>query len=108
MFRDASSFDSNLGSWYIVIDSTSIDRADIPDVVGTIYAQNYFLDNQDPIYRIEQGGDSDRFIIVDGSQLSMVSADADRTAYTITIAAAGDLVFEDGNNRQTIHVTLVE
>ena len=108
MFEGATSFDRNLGSWYVTINNTSIKRADVPGVVGTISAQNPFLDNQDPIYRIEQGGDSDRFTIVDGNQLSMVLADADQTTYTVTIAATGYLVFEDGNNRRTIQVTLVE
>ena len=50
---------------------------------------------------IEPGGDSDRFTIVDGNRLSMVSVAADRTTYTVTISAAGDTVFEDGNNRRT-------
>ena len=62
---------------------------------------------QGPAYRIEPSGDSDRFTIVDGNQLSMVSAAADRTTYAATIAATGDSVFEDGNNRLTIQVTLV-
>ena len=106
MFANATSFDQNLGGWYVTIDRASIDRADIPGVVGTISAQNAFLDGQNPTYRIEPGGDSDRFTITDGNQLSMVSAAADRTAYTVTIAAAGDSVFEDGNNRRTIQVTL--
>ena len=108
MLDFAASLDRNLGGWYVVMDSTSIDRADIPGVVGTISARNAFLDGQNPTYRIEPGGDSDRFEITDGNHLSMVSADADRTAYTVTIAATGDSVFEDGNNRRTIQVTLVE
>ena len=56
---------------------------------------------------IEPGGDADRFVITDGNILSMVSADADRTAYMVTITATGDSVFEDSNNRQTIQVALV-
>ena len=107
MLDFAASFDQNLGNWYATIDSASIDRANVPGVVGTISALNPFLDGQNPIYRIEHGGDSDRFTITDGNQLSMVSADADRTTYTVTIAATGELVFEDGNNRWTIQVTLV-
>ncbi|MBI1657259.1 MAG: DUF285 domain-containing protein, partial [Thaumarchaeota archaeon] len=108
MLDFAASFDQNLGGWYVTIDSASIDRADVPGAVGTISAQNHFLDGQNPTYRIEHGGDSDRFEIADGNILRMVSTAADRTTYTVTITAAGDVVFEDGNNRRTIQVTLME
>ena len=106
MFDSAASFDQNLGGWYVVTDSVSIDRTDVPGVVGTISAQNSFLDGQNPTYHIELGGDSDRFIITDGNQLSMVSAAADQTTYTVTITATGNSVFEDGNNRRVVEVTL--
>ena len=68
------------------------------------------LDGQNPAYRIEPGGDLDRFTITDGNHLSMVSAAADRTTYVVTIAisTAGDTVFEDGNNRRVIEVALVD
>ena len=52
------------------------------------------------------GGDSDRFEITDRNHLNMVSAAADRATYTVTIAATGDAVFEDGNNRRTVEVVL--
>ena len=86
----------------------AVNRADIPSVVGTISAQNPFLYGQNPTYHIEPGGDSDRFEITDGNRLSMVSYIADQTIYTVTITAAGDSVFEDGNNGQVIEVTLTE
>lgn len=107
MFNGACSFNQNLGNWYVTIDSTSIDRADVPGMVETISAQNSFLDGQNPAYLIESGGDSHRFVITDGNLLSMVSAAADQTIYEVTISATGDSVFEDGNNRRTIQVTLV-
>ena len=106
MFLGAASFDQNLGGWYVVIDGASIDRADVPGVVGTISARNAYLDGQNPVYMIEPGGDSDRFEITDGNLLSMISADADRTTYTVTITATGYSVFEDGNNRQDVQVNL--
>ena len=106
MFDGATSFDQNLGVWYVTIDSASIDRADVPGVVGTISARNSFLNEQNPTYRIEPGGDSDRFTITGDNLLSMVSAAADRTTYAVTIAATGDSVFVDGNNRRTIQVTV--
>ena len=108
IFDSAASFEQNLGGWYITIDSVSIDRADVPGAVGTISAQNHFLDGQNPTYRIEPGGDSDRFVIIDGNQLSMISAATDQTTYAVTIIATGDSVFENGNNRRTIQVTLME
>ena len=102
----ATSFDQNLGRWYVALDNTSIDRADIPGVVGAISAQNPFLNKQNPVYVIVPGGDSDRFEITDGNRLSMISSDADRTTYTVTISATGGSVFEDGNNRRTVEVVL--
>ena len=105
MFDSAASFDQNLGSWYVTIDNTSIERADVPGMVGTISALNPYLDGQNPAYVIEPGGDSHRFAITDGNLLRMVSA-ADQTTYTITIAATGDSLFEDGNNRRTVQVIL--
>ena len=104
MFYFAYSFDQNLGSWYVTIDNTYIEKADVPGVVGTIYARNTYLDGQNPTYMIESGGDSHRFAIVDGNLLSMVSTAADQTTYIVTIAATGGSVFEDGNNRQNIQV----
>ena len=108
MFDSASSFDQNLGDWYVAIYNASINRADVPGVVGTISTQNPFLDDQNPTYLIEPGGDSNRFVITDSNRISMVSAAANQTSYTITITASGDSVFEDGNNRRTIQVTLVD
>ena len=89
-----------------MIDSASIDRADIPGVVGTISAGTPTWTGRIPPILIVPGGDSDRFTIVDGNHLSMVSADADRTTYTVTIAATGYSVFENGNNRRTVEVVL--
>ena len=108
MFFAAISFNQNLGDWYIVLDSVSIDRADVPGVVGTISAQNPFLDGQNPTYLIEPGDDSYWFAITGGNRLSMVSVDANRTTYTVTIAATGGSVFEGGNNRLTVEATLVD
>ena len=40
MFNGADAFDQNLGAWYIMLDSTAIDRTDIPGTVGQISSQN--------------------------------------------------------------------
>lgn len=57
-------------------------------------------------YTVEPGGDSDRFAITDGNQLSMVSAAADQTLCTATIAADNGNLFGDDSNRQTTEVVL--
>ena len=108
MFGGAKAFNQSLAGWYVVIGNASIDRAHVPGVVGIISAANPFLDGQNPTYRIVSGGDSDRFAIADSNRLVMASAAADRTTYAVTIAASGDSVFGDGNNRRTIQVTLLE
>jgi surface protein len=36
VFTNATSLDRNFGGWYVAIDSTSIDRANSPGVVGII------------------------------------------------------------------------
>jgi surface protein len=106
MFEGDTSFNQNLGNWYVAINNTSIKRADVPGVVGTISAQNAYLDRQNPTYTIVPGGDSDRFEITDGNQLIMLSAAANQESYTVTIVTTGDSVFEDGNNRQEIQIIL--
>ena len=107
MFGIAVSFDQNLGGWYVMIDSASIDRADVPGVVGTISALNPFLDGQNPTYVIEPGGDSDLFAITDGNHPKDGLGGRRPGDYTRSpSSAAGDSVFEDGNNRRTIQVTL--
>ena len=105
MFNSAAFFDQNLGNWYVTLNNTSIDRADIPGVVGAISAQNSFLDKQNPAYVIVSGGDSDRFEITDGNKLIMVSAAPDQESYTITITATGS-IYENGNNQKDIQIIL--
>ena len=105
MFSGASDFDQNLGNWYVTINSTSIDRADVPGTVGTISAQNAVLDGHGPVYGIVSGADSGRFEI-DGRLLIMNSTDADKDSYTVNVNAPGDSVFEDGNNWSALTVTL--
>ncbi len=105
MFSGASDFDQNLGNWYVTINSTSIDRADVPGTVGTISAQNAVLDGHGPVYGIASGADSGHFEI-DGSLLIMNSTDADRDSYTVNVNAPGDSVFENGNNWRALTVTL--
>ena len=107
MFQRAHSFDQNLGNWYITINNTSIERADIPGIVGTISAQNAYLDGHNPTYTIIPGSDSDRFEVTDGNKLIMVSAATDQESYTITIAAAPPgSNYENGNTQKDIQIVL--
>ena len=88
MFNGASAFRQNLGNWYVALDSTVIHADDAPGTVGTISAQNRYLDNQNPAYRLVAGGDSDSFEIPDGSSLSM-TVPPDKSLYTVTITSTG-------------------
>ena len=56
MFDGAATFGQNLGNWYVVLDDTTIDRIRVPEIVGTISAQNDFLGNHNATYAIGQGG----------------------------------------------------
>ena len=95
MFRDASAFEQNLGTWYIVLDGTSIDHDDAPGTVGSVSAQNSYLDNQNPVYGPGSGGDSGSFEI-NGSNL-VLNAVPTKNTYAVTITSTGD--FGSGNSR---------
>ena len=99
MFDDTRIFDQNLGMWYIVLDDTVIEGGNSTGTIGTIAAQNSFLDGQNPIYGIEPGGDSDHFE-VDGTALKLRTTAQNSLAggsYTITITSTGE--FGTGNSR---------
>ena len=99
MFDDTRIFDQNLGMWYIVLDNTVIEGGNSTGTIGTITAQNSFLDGQNPIYGIEPGGDSDHFEI-DGTALKLRTTAQNSLAggsYTITITSTGE--FGTGNSR---------
>ncbi len=96
MFNGASAFRQNLGNWYVALDSTVIHADDAPGIVGTISAQNQYLDNQNPAYRLVAGDDSDSFVITGGSSLSM-TVPPDKSLYTVTIASTGS--FGTSNHR---------
>ena len=95
MFALAGSFDQNLGPWYVVLDNSDIDYDDAPGSVGSISAQNPFLDGQDVAYSIGAGGDSGSFEL-DGTDLRLKEVPTKRS-YTVTINATGD--FGSGNSR---------
>ena len=104
MFDGAASFEQNLGEWYVVPDDSSIARSDVPGIVGTISAQNPYLDDQSPGYAIGTGGDFALFEIVNGNELNMTSAET-KSEYEVNVTASGTGVFEDGNNWRMLDVT---
>ena len=104
MFDGASSFNQNLGEWYVVPDRSEIERSSVPGIVGTISAQNPFLDGQNPAYGIGVGGDPN-FEIVNGNRLNMTSVGGE-TAYAVNVTASGSGVFEDGNNWRMLEITV--
>ena len=107
MFYNAIAFNQNLGNWYVVVpDSMSIVWTNVPNIVGSIFAQNEPLKNHDLEYNIGTGGNSTRFEIVNYNQLNMTSVDAE-SAYTVNVTASGDDVFEDGNNWRILDVTVI-
>ena len=104
MFTLANSFNRPLGGWYVVPNSTEIERSAIPGVVGSISAQNTFLDGQGPTYRVS-GPDSDHFEISGGNLLNMTSDDVGQDEYTITVVASNPNLF-GSNNRQAVVITV--
>ena len=96
MFDEADAFDQNLGKWYATLNSTSINRTDIPGVVGSVSAQNSPLKGHNPVYGIGSGADSARFGIVDGNMLNMTSVAAGQDSYAANVTVTGNDVFENG------------
>ncbi len=92
---EGSHFTRNLGSWYIVLNDTSIEMNDAPGVVGSITAQNPFLDGQNPVYRIGSGGDSDSFEI-NGTDL-ILKTQAAKNNYSVNVTSGGG--FGTGHSR---------
>ena len=103
MFTDATNFDQNLGEWYVVLNSTEIDAAAAPGVVGTISAQNQFLRGQSITYGIGAGGDSGSFNITGGSNLNMNITSPAKSLYTVNITSAGGFGF---SNHRVYNVTV--
>ncbi len=101
MFSGADSFDQNLGKWYIVLNDMTIDYNDAPGIVGSISAQNSFLDGQNPVYGIGSGDDSHSFEL-NGSSLVLKAVPAKRT-YTVNVTSVGD--FGTGNSKM-IEITV--
>ena len=105
MFSGANAFDQNLGAWYITLNSTAIDRTNIPGMVGQISPQNRFLNDQRPAYDTVSNIDSARFVI-DSKLLTMTSITPAKATYIVNITATGFNVFENGNNWRAFEITV--
>ena len=105
MFSQANDFDQNLGEWYVVLNSTSINAADAPGVVGGISAQNRYLNGQTPTYAIGTGGDSGSFNITGGSNLNMNITSPAKSPYAVNITSAGGFDF---SNHRVYNVTVTD
>ena len=93
MFDGASSFVQNLGEWYVNLDSTEI--AGAPGKIGGILAQNQKLRDQNPVYGIGDGYDSEAFEI-SGNDLRM-KISPDMHDYKVNVTSTGS--FGSGNHR---------
>lgn len=74
---------------------------------SSILSLKSILNAQDPVYQIVSGVDSSRFIRTGGNQLNMISAAANRSAYTVTIAAYGDSLFANNDSKRPVKAVLI-
>ena len=91
-----SSFNQNLGPWYVVLNNTLIRNGTL--TVGHIAAQNSYLDGQNPTYSLVSGaGDTDNslFTIV-GDNLS-IKQNPTKSTHHIRIGASGSNLFGQNN-----------
>ena len=104
MFYRATSFNQNLGAWYVVLDGDTMPSS--TDSIG-IAAQNRILNDQNPIYTIDEAAtNGDKFRIANGTHLALR---ADQTVaqgqYNVTIKSTGS--FGVGNSR-IVEITVSE
>ena len=99
MFDGATLFDQNLGMWYVNLDSTEI--AGAPGKVGGISAQNQILQDQNPVYDIGDGPDSNAFEI-SGRDLRM-KISPDMHDYMVSITSTGSF---GSDNHRVYNVTV--
>ena len=106
MFTGADAFDQNLGPWYITPDSVDFPYVDSLNVTD-ITPQNDVLARHNPVYGIGTGGNFELFEIVSGSNiLAFKEAPTSKGVYDANVTAAGDSVFENGNNYRMVQVTV--
>ena len=106
MFNGATSFNQNLGPWYIrdgelMVGSTIM----AGDVVATITPQSSALVRQSPMYTLS--GTDAHFFTLTGNVLTINLAPAatGKSSYTITIASTGEF---GTNNQREVTITVNE
>ncbi len=104
MFDGADSFAQNLGTWYIVLDDTPARAGNATIAVGSIAAQNAYLDGQNPSYGMGIGGDSGYFE-TDGSTLVLNAGSGlpESRTYAVNITSTGGF---GANNSRTVEVVI--
>ncbi len=114
MFRGADAFSQNMGGWYVALDRASHVQSDRTNaIVGSISAQNKFLDKQNPTYGIDTGGvltdhgagHTDRAFWIDGNVLKTGEALSEGT-YRVNITASGDGLFGGGSHFHVVEVVI--
>ena len=104
MFYRATSFNQNLGAWYVVLDGDTMPSS--TDSIG-IAAQNRILNDQNPIYTIDEAAtNGDKFRIANGTHLALR---ADQTVaqgqYNVTIKSTGSFGVD---NSRIVEITVSE
>ena len=96
MFNGATTFNQNLGPWYMVLDNHFISNGTL--AVGDIAAQNTYLDGQNPTYSLVAGaGDADNSLFtISGDTLSIKQGNS-KSTYQIRIGASGSSLFGSNN-----------
>ena len=100
-FGISSSFDQNLGNWYVVPADTTYVTSEGTLNVTTISAQNTRLDGHSPSYGI--GSNSNLFNIT-GSNTLMFKSTPPADTYNVTVTASGTDVFSNGNNWRLLEI----
>ena len=104
-FGISSSFDQNLGNWYVVPADTAYATSEGTLNVTTISAQNTRLDGHPPSYGIGIGGNSTLFNITDSKTLMFKSIPSAGT-YNVNVTASGMNVFSKDNNWRILNITV--
>ena len=99
IFDRATAFDQNMGKWYIILNNTSVDGGSVSGVVGSISAQNSYLDKPSLVYGI---GDGNTDFVVEGGLLKTSGTLAAGT-YAVNITATGGY---GSNNHRLYDITV--
>ena len=104
-----STFDQNLGNWYVVPADTAYAISEGTLIVTTISAQNTALNDQNPVYGIgsDSDGNSNLFNITNSKTL-MFKSTPSTGIHTVNVTASDGRVFEDGNNWRLLEIRVTD